>query len=173
MSKTRCIQQFGIAFALVFVSAHLYAQPGTSIPQFFASNWLGWNTGYADAPAPFEDGGRLPEALALGDLDGDGITDAVVSHSSQDAPGVSLLRGVGGGIFAAPVHLPTAFSESIMDVELHDFDVDGDLDIFATQFGNFGNGAEVVLWRNDGSGSFPAREDLAVGSGPLEIELRM
>ena len=170
MSKTRCIQQFGIAFALVFVSAHLYAQPGTSIPQFFASNWLGWNTGYADAPAPFEDGGRLPEALALGDLDGDGITDAVVSHSSQDAPGVSLLRGVGGGIFAAPVHLSTAFSESIMDVELHDFDDDGDLDIFATQFGNFGNGAEVVLWRNDGSGSFPAREDLAVGSGPLEIE---
>jgi hypothetical protein len=89
---------------------------------------------------PFASGGGY--RTSLGDLDGDGDLDALVSEISQ----VTLWRNTGAGVFAE--------SQVIEAINSHwtlgDVDGDGDLDAFVVSASNF----PYELWLNDGQGTF-------------------
>ena len=93
------------------------------------------------APLPLASG-FVPMRVAAGDLDGDGLVDAVVSRNdiadefqpsspSSTFGDVLLLRGLGDGSFQAPVvasHVPQTRSLAVADVDL-----DGRLDVLAAR----------------------------------------
>ena len=87
-------------------------------------------------------GGGQSEAVALGDVDGDGDLDAVVANGG--ASDVHLNDGTGA--FGAATTVGGGFSS---DVALGDVDGDGDLDLAV---GN--NNQQNVIYLNDGDGTF-------------------
>ncbi|HEU4889146.1 MAG TPA: Ig-like domain-containing protein, partial [Thermoanaerobaculia bacterium] len=83
-------------------------------------------------------------AVALGDLNGDGDLDAVVSNYTSQAETVWL--GDGTGTFT----LESSFGDGdTNEVALGDLDGDGDLDVLA---GNYQQ--DETVWLNDGTGHF-------------------
>jgi trimeric autotransporter adhesin len=94
-----------------------------------AGLWIarGDGTGALAAAAHFP-AHEQPERVAFGDLDGDGVTDALLSNVVSDD--VSVLLGDGAGGFSAPTHL--AAGDAPSDVELSDLDGDGALDVVVT-----------------------------------------
>jgi len=104
--------------------------------------------------------------LAVGDLDGDGIPDAVLSDPGSVA--VVALRGDGAGGFGAPVTLPVLHPPR--DVRVGDVDRDGRLDVlYRADFGvglllNAGDGTLVEASGSPyASGSPPTGLGFAVG----------
>ncbi|MEM7310765.1 MAG: VCBS repeat-containing protein [Planctomycetota bacterium] len=93
-------------------------------------------------------------ALALGDLDGDGDIDVLYSLTPEGL--VGWLRNLGGGNFSAPLLI--ADTPSVISVCAADLDADGDLDVVATSIP-----ADAVVWyeNTDGLGSFAPPEVLA------------
>ena len=78
-------------------------------------------------------GQTAPEAIAIADLDGDGMPDLAVADG--DANAVSVYRGLGGGMFDTPTLYPAGPSPS--DVAIADFDANGTLDLVVAN-GNAG-----------------------------------
>ena len=70
---------------------------------------------------------NLPNGLAAADVNGDGVTDLVITTLSQAKLGVLLGRagGIGDGMFAQPVYYSAGPSPS--DLALRDFNADGRL----------------------------------------------
>ncbi len=99
------------------------------------------------APVLIDSGSVALNALAAGDVDGNGTPDIVVvgQHS------IDLLRNDGEGAFAKEAILTTATTPlplECMDLQLVDIDADGDLDpITAETIG-------PVIYTNDGDGTF-------------------
>jgi hypothetical protein len=83
-------------------------------------------------------------SVAIGDLDGDGMQDLVVTHVMQNW--VSIMPGDGSGGFATAV--PLAVGPAPRCVTIGDLDQDGDADLAVAQTG----GVAVLL--NQGAGSF-------------------
>ena len=74
-----------------------------------------------------------PHDIQVGDLNGDGILDLVVTN--MDAPGtISILVGNGDGSFQTPVDFDTGDEPYV--VALGDFEGDGDLDLVAAAAGD-------------------------------------
>ena len=99
----------------------------------------------------FEDSGQSPasyenEAVALGDVDGDGDLDAVMAAGSSN-PNKLLLNDGSGNFTDSGQELGGEYYS--MDVALGDVDGDGDLDAV---FARYVDPNEV--WFNDGSGNF-------------------
>ena len=91
-------------------------------------------------------GSAMTNAVALGDLDGDGDLDAFLGNSG----GNTVWFNNGNGLFVDSAQvLGTA---ATVAVHLFDADGDGDLDAWATN-GNGGVEATQV-WLNDGNGGF-------------------
>jgi hypothetical protein len=86
--------------------------------------------------------------LALGDVDGDGDLDVVVSDGLYLNQGGGFFVRLSGNPFPAP------FSTGITDVALGDVDGDGDLDVFLGAVGPIGAPAQNRLYLNDGAGGF-------------------
>ena len=110
--------------------------------------------------------GTDPRAVAVGDLDGDGIADAVVAQESRDA--VLALRGLGNGRFTAfGAALPVG--DRPFSVALGDVDGDGVLDVVAANR-TFG---DVSVLLGDGGGGFTAAagSPFAVGVLPTSVAL--
>ena len=100
----------------------------------FLNDGLGQLTLVGDYPA-----GVDLTLLALGDLDNDGLPEAVATQEFRGA--ISILKGLPGGAFGPPVFFggaPTPFALDITDT-----DGDGDQDIM---IGIAGRGP--VIWRN-------------------------
>lgn len=87
-------------------------------------------------------------AVALGDLDGDGLTDAVLADTAPTT-GLRSLRNLGAAVLAPWTFKPTA---SPRDVTLGDFNLDGQLDVAEVQYAP----AEARVHPGLGNGSFGA-----------------
>ena len=90
-------------------------------------------------------------AIAIGDIDGDLNVDAIVSARIGYNSDTEIFVNDGSGNFAPPISIPTYIEPSsynaTTDVNLFDFDGDGDLDLLTN------SETEHKLWRND-AGTF-------------------
>jgi hypothetical protein len=88
------------------------------------------------------------------DLDADGDQDMYFASAN----GVVTLRQLEPGVFdSAPVTLATASGTSVSDPKATDLDRDGDFDLLAILPGNPG---ALLVWWNDGSGSYGLDPDV-------------
>jgi hypothetical protein len=88
-----------------------------------------------------------PLDIAVGDLTGDNIDDAVVSSPDSDV--IGILRGLPGGGFAPSLQL--LVGDEPTSVALVDFDNDGDKDIAVIAMGLDSGQREIMMYRNDTS----------------------
>ncbi len=103
--------------------------------------------------------GNFPSSIAIGDVNGDGINDYVVSHSNAGAQEISLRFGVGDGTFSAPVDI--VVGGRITHIALADVNFDGILDVIAA---NADSSSLTVLIGN-GNGTFSAPVNYSPGAG--------
>jgi hypothetical protein len=92
--------------------------------------------------------GAAPKALAIGDLDGDGRPDLVVSGASATGAVVSVLLNAGDGLFASRIDHPVRSAPT--SVALGDLNGDRQPDIVAA--GGGGPGVDILI--NQGQGKF-------------------
>jgi len=128
----------------------------------FQAPWRGFDTGIFGH-------GFGPKSFAVGDLNGDGHLDILVGDSFFGSPGISVLMNNGDQTFAAPVYYPLPLNQTVGEVALFDFDFDGDLDAFATIRGDFDQLTKIMVWRNNGDGTFAAPIEFPTGQGPAGI----
>ena len=117
--------------------------------------------------------GSKPDALALGDFNGDGIPDVAVANSGTQT--VSVLRGIGNGFFAALTTFTTG--QSPRAIVTGDFNRDGKLDLAVANFGS--NNISIFLGNGNGTfrafGSYPVAGPVAIavadfnGDGKLDL----
>lgn len=109
--------------------------------------------------------GSGPDAIAVGDLGGDGVADLVVANSTSGD--LSVLIGAGDGTFQNTPTLP--IGQDPRSLVIGDLNADGHADV-AVAVANFDN-VTVLMGRGDGmferpppfvSGDFP----LSIGLGP-------
>ena len=109
-----------------------------------------------------------PSDIALGDIDNDGMLDAVISRKARDD--VLVLRGLGNGSFSR-VDAPVSVGDSPESVALGDINGDGALDIVAAN--NVSNDV-TVLAGNGGGGFIPvAGSPFTVGSFPFPVSIAL
>ena len=103
-------------------------------------------------------------SVTVGDLNGDGYRDLVVSDFGSSSPSVvSILFGVGNGTFRAPVAIPV--DGSPYPVTIGDFNGDGIPDILT---GNVAaNDLSLLLGRGDGT--FASAVSIPSGTAPYGV----
>jgi hypothetical protein len=105
--------------------------------------------------------------MAVGDMDGDGHPDVVVSNFLFSAAGLSVLRNLGDGTYGPPQIVSQPFGKSVAEVALADIDMDGDLDVLATVPDVNGLSNELAFYRNLGNGLLARRATpFVTGPGP-------
>jgi hypothetical protein len=104
-----------------------------------------------------------PANLAMGDVNGDGRTDVVVSNRSSSK--VSVLLGQAAGTLGAKTDYTTGSMPG--GVALQDINADGRLDIVVCNISS--NTVSVLL--GQAGGSFAAKVDYATGTNPVDLEL--
>lgn len=112
-------------------------------------------------------------SLAMGDLNGDGIPDAVKAHNTV-CDTVSVLFGNGDGSFLLAANQPTGIGP--VDPVIADIDADGDQDVLVACAGSYAAGytdGSVVVFINDGSGGLvrSAIYPAAAPSSPFAVAL--
>jgi hypothetical protein len=95
--------------------------------------------------APTYPAGSGPYAVAVGDFNGDGAPDLVVTNPSSRA--VNVLLGRGDGSFQAPVSYAIGYYGT--SVAVGDFNGDGILDLVVAN--RLSNTVSVLLGRGDGT----------------------
>jgi hypothetical protein len=137
-------------------------QPAALPEGLFQAPWRGYDTGIFGQ-------GFGPASFAVGDLDGDGDLDILVGDTFFSSTGVSVLKNNGDQTFGAPVDYSLPQNQTVGEVAVSDFDSDGDLDAFATVRGNFDQLLKIMVWRNNGNGTFAAPIEFATGQGPADL----
>jgi len=99
-----------------------------------------------------------PYGAELGDLNGDGRLDLLLSHPTSNQ--LAIYLGAGNGSFGTPSSFATGSTPYFFG--LGDANWDGRLDVAIPSFGS--NTVGVAM--GNGSGGFGARTDLATGTGP-------
>ena len=130
-----------------------------------ASILLGRGDGTFRRPTDVEVGPN-PNAVAVGDFNGDGVPDLAFSLAFFSSGGISILLGNGDGSFSAPSE--TQVGESTTSLAVADFNADSVLDLATTDREN----SAVFVLPGQGNGtfstplSFPAdgANDVATGN---------
>ena len=147
---------------------------GDGIPDLATANRSSYNVtillgngsgGFAPAPGSPVAAGTYPQAVAVGDFNGDGIQDlAVVNNGSYD---VTILLGNGSGGFTAAAGSPIAVGASPLFVAVGDFNGDGVQDLAVANAGT----SNVTVLLGDGSGGFTAalNSPFATGVEPYAV----
>ena len=132
--------------------------------------WIGSGAGVFGelnfASPSFDLGLGAVDALASGDLTGDGQVDVLIARNST----LEMHANTGAGTFAAP-KVVSLGSATARDLVLVDLDLDGDLDVAAAI-----EGTAHHTWLNNGSGlllpegTSQARLEMCVEAGPLNSD---
>lgn len=101
-------------------------------------------------PAATPTGASHPSGLAVGDLDGDGALDALITRSLDASLTVGFGDGQGG--FLGSTHVPAMMT--LLRPVLADLDDDGDLDVVLRHHET----GDLEIRRGDGQGGFGASE---------------
>jgi|HubBroStandDraft_6_1064221.scaffolds.fasta_scaffold10766_2 Flp pilus assembly secretin CpaC len=107
--------------------------------------------------------GKLPVAIATGDLNNDSHPDLVVVNQTDNT--VSVLLGNGDGTFTAVVNSPLATGQAPTAVTIADFNADGNPDIAVTN----PQTDSVSVFLGVGQGLFAPAFELPVGTNPTAI----
>jgi phosphodiesterase/alkaline phosphatase D-like protein len=105
--------------------------------------------------------GRVPEAVAVGDFNGDGIPDLAVANAADNT--VSILLGNGDGTFQAP--RAYAAGDGPVSVVAADLNGDGILDLAVADL----RGDRVSVLLGNGDGTFRPARAYTTGWGPIEV----
>ena len=123
---------------------------------------LGNGNGTFQAPLAFLVGDD-PTSLAVGDFNGDGKPDLVVSNYKSDT--ISVLLGNGNGTFQAQQTL--AVGQQPESIALGDLRGDGKLDISVANFGS----SYVSVFLGNGNGTFQAPQGVATNFEPSSVAI--
>jgi len=107
---------------------------------------LGNGDGTFQPPTPIRVG-VTPEAIAIADLNHDGIPDLVIADAGSPS-GMYVLIGKGGGQFATPVYYSSPSASTLM---LIDVNHDGVPDIVGMSESSYTPGVFVLLGKGDGT----------------------
>ena len=127
-------------------------------------------------PPVFYSTGKNPTAVAIGDLNGDGKPDLVVTDVTSG--NVSVMLNTGAGAFAAPVQVATGPYPN--SVAIDDINRDGHNDVVVTNScvltpnpagcsGSSPNTISVLL--GNGDGTFKNPVSYSAGAGPFQLAL--
>src|SRR5436305_3116045 len=130
---------------------------------------LGDGTGTHFAPAtnsPIAVGKR-PTSVRVGDLNGDGILDLIVTNADDGTVSILLGNGsgTGDGTFRFASGSPISTGTRPVSAEVADFDGDGKLDLAVVDFTD----SIVSVFRGNGDGTFGAPTASGVGGHPFSL----
>lgn len=120
-----------------------------------AAVMLGRGDGTFAAPTMLEVG-KFPDAIAIADLNGDGLSDLVVSNEYDGT--TSVLLATGDGLFSTQQRYPVSGS----NLALADLDGDGKPEIVIA-------GGDVIILHNAGDGTFDATSAVSCGCGRIAL----
>ncbi|MBI3702042.1 MAG: VCBS repeat-containing protein [Afipia sp.] len=148
----------GDGFTDIVVSNHSYPSGGNTVGVL-----LGHGDSTFDPALTFNTGGSQPSGIALGDVNGDGKLDIVVSNLTSNTVGVLLGQGNGHFSTVSDFYVNGNFP---YDVALGDMNNDGKLDIIVSN--ELDNNIGVML--GDGTGNYGATTTTySGGQHPTEL----
>jgi uncharacterized protein (TIGR03437 family) len=126
---------------------------------------LGTGTGTFLAPLNFL-AGQLPAYVALADFDGNGTIDIAVANATGFSTGsISLLLGLGNGVFTSPRTFAAGSNPSFLVAG--DFNLDGNVDLAVANTAS----NTISIFLGIGNGFFVPPIDLVTGSAPEWISV--
>lgn len=107
--------------------------------------------------------GKLPVAIASGDLNNDSKPDLAVLNQTDNT--ITVLLGNGDGTFTAATNSPLATGQAPTSITIADFNADGNLDIASTD----PQTNSISVYLGLGQGLFAPAFQLPVGTNPTAL----
>jgi Bacterial Ig-like domain (group 3)/FG-GAP-like repeat len=152
-----------IAMGPVHLSTQLPANPHSTIAQS-ALPGQPLNPSHLFIEAPAYPTGMGPESVAVGDFNGDGHPDLVISNGAFGSSTISVLLGAGDGTFQNAVTYDVGGRPC--GVAIGDFNRDGKLDIAVSLYAT---SSSVGVLLGKGDGTFGVQVNYAAGLGACAV----